>query len=184
VLEEEPPLEDPRLAFGICDAHAARLVAITPAQRSSRARVGDRVEPSRRRRGHAARLLVVDDHKDTRELLAIVLRQAGYETLIAPDGVEAMQLYRSARPELVIVDIVMPRKDGIETIRELRSESSAVVIIAISSGWELQRLRRDGRLDHGTLSEVRDLGADLVLRKPFDPALLAEAVKELLEESA
>jgi CheY-like chemotaxis protein len=132
-----------------------------------------------------ARILVVDDHQDTRELLATVLRRAGHETIEAADGEEAMRLYHTHGADLVVLDIFMPAKDGIETVRELRRESRQVKIIAISAGWKVPGSGRHTEpRDYEVLHDARECGADLVIAKPFDPMLLDRAVRELLQRTA
>jgi CheY-like chemotaxis protein len=136
-----------------------------------------------KRRG-GARILVVDDHGDTREVIASVLRRAGHETFVAADGEEAMQIYRREGADVVIVDIFMPTKDGLETVRELRRASSHVKIIAISAGWTAPRTGRTKPRDYEVLHDARECGADLIFAKPFDPMILERAVRELLQRSA
>lgn len=117
------------------------------------------------------RILVADDDADTRELLRVILSRAGHEVLLAADGDEGLRLVRAHRPALVILDIFMPVKDGIEVIRELRSEDAEVKILAISAGW--------GQLD--ILREAQLLGADLTMRKPLEPDRLVKVVEALLQ---
>jgi CheY-like chemotaxis protein len=127
-----------------------------------------------------ARILIVDDSASIRKLLAVVLRDAGHDTLCAADGEEALTTYRHEKPALVIVDIFMPKLDGIETITALRQEVPPPKIIAISAGGSVGRLEvPHGRL-YDALVDARLAGVDLALSKPFDAALIREAVQEVL----
>jgi len=80
------------------------------------------------------RILVVDDEEQVRRVLRLVLERAGYEVDTASDGNEAVASFDPARHDVVITDIVMPEKEGIETIQELRQKCAGVKIIAISGG--------------------------------------------------
>lgn len=83
------------------------------------------------------RILVVDDEEQVRRVLRLVLERAGYEVDTASDGNEAVAVFDPARHDVVITDIVMPEKEGIETIQELRQKSTGVRIIAISGGGRI-----------------------------------------------
>ena len=171
----------------VCGSRTAVTRAIRDTSRPTRTVRSSDAPPSRpsveRRTG--ARILVADDHADTRELLAAVLRRAGHDTLMAADGEEAMQIFRRDGADVVVVDIFMPTKDGIETVRELRQASSHVKIIAISAGWKIPRSGRHPEpRDYEVLHDARECGADVVFAKPFDPTILERAVRELLPKTA
>lgn len=83
------------------------------------------------------RILVVDDEEQVRRVLRLVLERAGYEVDTAADGNEAVAAFDPSRHDVVITDIVMPEKEGIETIQELRQKSAGVRIIAISGGGRI-----------------------------------------------
>ncbi len=83
------------------------------------------------------RILVVDDEEQVRRVLRLVLERAGYEVDTAADGNEAVAIFYPSRHDVVITDIVMPEKEGIETIQELRQKSAGVRIIAISGGGRI-----------------------------------------------
>ncbi len=118
------------------------------------------------------RILVIEDDEQTRRMLAEMMRRAGYEVLEAPDGRVGVQLFRAETVDLVITDILMPEKDGLETIRDLKRESPDVKIIAISGGG------RTGLLDF--LPVARQLGAARTFAKPTDRRELLSAVAEEL----
>jgi len=120
------------------------------------------------------RILAIDDDIEIREMLKQLLERAGYEVLLAPDGKEALKLHQSNPVDLIITDIVMPEKEGLETIVEFHRQSPRVKIIAISGG---------GKIDANqylTLAEM--LGAQKTFSKPFELKKLLEEVRELLRE--
>ncbi|MFH1679321.1 MAG: response regulator [Candidatus Eisenbacteria bacterium] len=123
-----------------------------------------------------ARILIVDDDEQVRTMLRITFEEAGYEAGEAPDGSAAIRRQRENPADLVITDLIMPEKEGLETIMDLRKEWPGARIIAISGG---------GRLVPGDyLLHARRLGANRVFRKPIDRKKLLGAVRELLEEAA
>jgi CheY-like chemotaxis protein len=119
--------------------------------------------------GPAARVLVADDEAAVRSFLRGVLEAGGYEVVEAAEGREALRKARSERVAVVITDLVMPGREGLETIQSLRRELPAVKIIAISGAF-------GGRF----LESARLLGADAVLDKPVDAELLLSKVAEVL----
>ena len=90
--------------------------------------------------GQTQRIMVVDDDASIRRTLQILLSKAGYEVMQAGDGLEAVRLWRDRGGDLVITDLHMPEKDGIETIIELLSHSPGIRIIAMSGGGQTKRL--------------------------------------------
>src|SRR5436853_323792 len=93
-------------------------------------------------------ILVVDDHEDVRNVFRAVLQDAGHTVVVAGDGDQALRLYRANPTDLVLLDIFMPGKDGIETLRELRAEFPQAQVIAVSAGWLVQNLEmRDETMD-------------------------------------
>ncbi len=120
-----------------------------------------------------ARILVGEDHADTLELIRTVLAHAGHDVSVAVDGEDGLRRYRADRPDVVIVDLFMPRMDGLDLISSLREEvGPAAKIIAISAGWSVRGV--DG------LKEAKARGADRVLRQPLDLDALTAIVKDLL----
>lgn len=119
------------------------------------------------------RILVIDDDDDIRCLLRDVLEDEGYDVIVAQDGRRGSDLWRGEEVDLVITDIFMPEKDGIETISELRQLHPDVRIVAISGG---------GRLDAANYLESAELlGAVSTLPKPFGRNDLLREVREALE---
>jgi two-component system response regulator ChvI len=111
---------------------------------------------------------VVDDEANIREIVGLALRQAGYRVAAYGDGEEAWQAFSRALPDLAILDIIMPRMDGLELCRRIRSLSEAVPLIFLSS--------RDDELDRVLGLE---LGADDYLCKPFSNRELLARIKVL-----
>ena len=117
-------------------------------------------------------ILLVDDDEQLRNMLSKVLRRAGYEVRLACDGIEATKSYRCQPADLIITDLIMPEKEGLEMIREFRRDHPQARIIAMSGG---------GRTGHINCLEVaRALGAQSVLEKPFSHQQVLEAVREVL----
>ncbi len=128
-----------------------------------------------------ATILVIDDDKDTRELFHAILAHVGHHVVLARDGEEGIDLARMSRPDVVVADIFMPRKDGIETIGEVRRLLPNAKIVAVSAGWNVRGLEVFGRpIDTDVLLHARMVGATAWLAKPVDPARLVEVVTQLL----
>jgi DNA-binding NtrC family response regulator len=119
------------------------------------------------------RILVVDDDAGIRRTLDILLSKAGYEVMQASDGSEAVRLWRDRGGDLVITDLHMPEKDGIETIVELLSHTPGMSIIAMSGGGQTKRL--------DLLGNVALLGSVLTIEKPFTLAEMMAMVNRALK---
>jgi CheY-like chemotaxis protein len=143
--------------------------------------VGQRASDPVGERATARRILVADDHQDTRHLLEWVLRRAGHEVMHADDGEIAIVKAHAWMPDLAIVDMFMPEKDGMEVIRALRRSPRPPKILAISAGWRAGGVRVIGSPnDLDVLDDARAEGADAVLAKPIDPRTLLGVVNRLL----
>ncbi len=119
------------------------------------------------------RVLVVEDHDETREVVAMLLRTEGYDVVLAADGDAGLASARDCRPEIAIIDIFLPRKDGVALIEELRRELPSVVIIAVSADTSLDR--------RSALIRAREAGAHFTLRKPLEPWVLLRALEGITE---
>ena len=106
-------------------------------------------------------------------MIVRVLTRAGHEIIESPDGVDGLRKFHSEAPAVVITDIMMPHRDGIETIREMRETGSTIGIIAISGGG-----RGRGTL-YLTLS--KEFGADAIIQKPFFPEEITTVLDQLLD---
>ena len=118
-------------------------------------------------------LLVVDDDRNFRIILRRMLERAGYQVEEAPDGEEATELARRHAFDLAIVDMLMPRKDGLETIKELRRIYPGLKVIAVSAGSQR-------RAASSLLIAAEVAGADRTLTKPFGTQEILNAVDTLL----
>ena len=119
------------------------------------------------------KILIMDDCDNFRALVGDVLVEAGYEVLEAADGNEGLQLYHRNPVSIVIIDMLMPIKDGLETIMELRKESSPVNIIAVSGG---------GRIPPADyLNMARAAGVGYTFAKPIDLNILLSTIRQILD---
>jgi DNA-binding response OmpR family regulator len=114
--------------------------------------------------------MVADDDEDILTLVSITLRRAGFDVVCARDGEEAVRLVEETRPALVVLDVMMPKLDGLAVTRELRARGvTAPILLVTASVQERHR-------EHGL-----EAGADAFVRKPFSPAELRHHVAALLE---
>ena len=120
------------------------------------------------------RILVVDDDEQIRFMLRIILDRAGYDVQVAPDGKEALAHLAAHPTDLVILDIIMPGKEGIQTIIELRRDFPDLKIIAISGGGYISAQKY--------LVSAVEFGADLTLAKPISRVDMLQAVRDLIGE--
>lgn len=116
------------------------------------------------------RILVVEDDPRVREVLHQTLALAGYDVVVTADGEEALAAYAAAPTDLIITDLMMPRKDGVETIQGLRRQHPAAKVIAMTAAR--------GRFNR--LTAARHLGAHRTLLKPFGVTDLLAAVRDVL----
>lgn len=121
-----------------------------------------------------ARVLVVDDDQQVRKFVTQTLARTGHEVVGAADGNEGLAAFKGGGIDIVVIDLIMPEKEGIETIIELRRINKAVKIIAISGG---------GRMGpEGYLLTAKSLGAKETLQKPFSMEELSGAVERVLQD--
>lgn len=123
-----------------------------------------------------SRILIIEDDSLTREWLESLLSRNGFVVESATNGQEGIDLFRANPANLVITDIVMPEKDGIETITDLKRTHPDVKVIAISGGE-----RRPEGVSRNYLHSAKLLGADLAIKKPFSNDDMLTAVKQLLD---
>ncbi len=121
-----------------------------------------------------ARILIIDDETQIRSMLRLMLERVGYEVFEAADGMEGIRQYRDNPTDLIITDLIMPNKDGIGMMIELKKEFPRVKIIAMSGGGVN---RPEGYLDG-----AKKLGATRTLTKPIDRDKMLNAVKETLKD--
>jgi twitching motility two-component system response regulator PilH len=119
-----------------------------------------------------SKVLVVDDVESELEIICRILQDAGMEVIRANDGEEAIARIREARLDLVILDVVMPRMNGFEVIRELRGDpktASLPVVFCTQKNTEIDK------------TWGMDLGADAYINKPFEPKQFISIVQRLLK---
>lgn len=119
-------------------------------------------------------IMVVDDDDSILRLISEIMKKEGYQVLQAEDGEEAFALFQRQPCDLMITDLLMPNKEGLELIQELRGLKPSLKIIAYSGGGQLEP---DDYLDF-----AKGIGADRVFRKPIAIFDLTEAVAQLLSE--
>ena len=123
-------------------------------------------------------ILMVDDDPTSLEIFRLVLAHAGYKVYSAQNGAEAMTVLLHTGIDLLVTDLYMPGKEGIELIRDIRRENKHLKIIAISGGMS-------SPLDVSNLLHIcQTLGADCTLQKPVAGDVLCAKIRELLQEKS
>ena len=121
-----------------------------------------------------ARILVIEDDVEVRKVIRRILEKNGHQVIEAANGKDGISKYRQDPTDLIITDIIMPEKEGIETIGELRKDFPNVKIIAVSGG---------GRIKSGDyLVLAQKIGAMRTLAKPFEWDTFVGTINELLAE--
>jgi CheY-like chemotaxis protein len=128
-----------------------------------------------------ARVLVIDDEEEVRRVVDVMLKNAGHVAVLALDGNGAVEQFEQQRFDLVICDLFMPNKDGIETLKELRRLDPAVPVIMMSSGMPSASYLGTGHVDYLAMAE--GLGATRTIKKPFRYSQLIGLVQECLAAS-
>ena len=118
------------------------------------------------------RILIVDDDRKTAELIRLYLERDGYQALLAHDGRQALELARQKRPDLIVLDLMLPIVDGLDVCRILRAESRTPIIMLTARTTEDDKLLG------------LDLGADDYVTKPFSPRELLARVRAVLRRAA
>ena len=122
------------------------------------------------------KVLIIDDDEALRRLLLLLLPRLGYEAVAEPDGVAGLRRVGEWEPDVVITDLIMPEKEGVETIMELRRLHPEIKIIAMSGGG------RGSSIDY--LQIAKRCGAHRTLAKPFEREEIKTALAEVLATSA
>ena len=112
-----------------------------------------------------ANILIADDNSDITDVLAAYAAKEGYTPVIAKDGEEAIRLFNSSSPEVVLLDVMMPKIDGYEVCRTIRRNSSVPVILITARGEEFEKVMG------------LDIGADDYIVKPFSPSEVMARVR-------
>jgi CheY-like chemotaxis protein len=124
--------------------------------------------------GGAGRVLVVDDDDVIRQLITVNLELEGFEVIPAVDGQDALDKVKDARPQVVTLDVMMPRVDGWEAAARLRADpdTAHIKVILLSARAQESDIQRGERI-----------GVDAYLTKPFDPDELIDVVRRLMDTS-
>ncbi|MGH6962476.1 MAG: response regulator [Dongiaceae bacterium] len=125
-----------------------------------------------------ARILVIDDDELVRQTVKMMLEAGGHEVALAAHGGDGLKKFRLRPYDLVVCDILMPEKEGVETVKELRQLTRTTPIIAMTGGPPIQvGANRGGDVDY--LHMAKALGATQTLRKPFIAAQLRALVRDV-----
>ena len=119
----------------------------------------------------AGTILVVDDEKNIVQLARLYLSKEGFQVEVAYDGAQALEKAKSLRPDLIVLDLMMPEPDGLAVCRELRKTSNVPIIILTARGDDVDRI------------VGLELGADDYVTKPFNPRELVARVKAVLRRA-
>lgn len=122
------------------------------------------------------KVLVIDDDDNLRMMLRLILESLGFAVLEACNGIEGLAVYKSSGADAVLTDLIMPGKEGLETIVELRKINPSLLIIAMTGGQQASA--------SSNLRMAKYLGAKAVLLKPFSGDDLAKALGSLLPRPA
>ncbi len=120
---------------------------------------------------HNASILVVDDEPSIGEVVSIYLQQAGYQVTVVQDGQAALDVLARSTPDLVVLDLMLPKVDGLEITRRLRAQGNVPIIMLTARGEETDRI------------VGLEMGADDYVVKPFSPRELVSRVKAVLRRS-
>jgi two-component system, OmpR family, alkaline phosphatase synthesis response regulator PhoP len=125
-------------------------------------------------RSDSPTILVVDDEEDLLDLLEYNLEQEGFQTLLARDGVEALDMARTHEPDLIVLDIMMPKMDGIEACRRIRKDAHlrTIPIMMLTA-----------RTEEEDQVAGLDVGADIYLSKPISVSVILSQAKALLRSA-
>jgi CheY-like chemotaxis protein len=155
--------------------------------------VGFGEAPTERRVIMPKKILIVDDEADQRTFLSTVLEENGYASLSAKDGVEGIELLRKEKPDLVLLDLMMPKKSGISMFQELRSDPNlsnipVIVVTGVSEvtgvdfrNFMFKQPLKDEKKFVETTGLTKYTIPDGYLEKPIDPDGLIKTIKEVLK---
>jgi DNA-binding NtrC family response regulator len=122
-----------------------------------------------------ATILVIDDEAGILTYLEKMLEREGFKTLTAQNGNGGLKILKDNKVDLIITDIVMPEKEGLATIMDMKKRSPDIKIIAMSGGGSM-------RQPEGYLQMAKDLGAKYTFKKPFERDAMLSAIHELLKD--
>lgn len=113
-------------------------------------------------------ILIADDNQDITDILSTYVAKEGFEPIVAVDGVEALQMFESHAPVLILLDVMMPKKDGYQVCREIREKSDVPIMLITARGEDFERIMG------------LDIGADDYIVKPFSPSEVMARVRAIL----
>lgn len=117
-------------------------------------------------------ILIADDNRDITDILSTYSRMEGFEPVVAGDGEEAIRLFNQFEPEVVLLDVMMPKEDGYEVCRKIRSKSNVPVILITARGEDFDKIMG------------LDIGADDYIVKPFSPREVMARVRAVMRRMA
>ncbi|HHT08685.1 MAG: response regulator transcription factor [Christensenellales bacterium] len=117
------------------------------------------------------RMLIADDHQQITQVLAAYAKKEGFETIIANDGAQALALATEEDPDIILLDVMMPRMDGFEVCRRIRAVSAVPIIMITARGEDFERIMG------------LDIGADDYIVKPFSPTEVMARVRAVLRRA-
>ncbi len=117
-------------------------------------------------------ILIADDNHDITDILSTYSRMEGFEPVVASDGEEAIQLFTQYNPDVVLLDVMMPKEDGYEVCRKIRSKSNVPVILITARGEDFDKIMG------------LDIGADDYIVKPFSPREVMARVRAVMRRMA
>ncbi len=113
-------------------------------------------------------ILIADDNPDITDILSAYVKKEGYEPVVAKDGLEAERLYESHKPSAVLLDVMMPLKDGYEVCKSIRKKSSVPIMLITARGEDYDKIMG------------LDIGADDYIVKPFSPSEVMARLRAVL----
>ncbi|MCL0078934.1 response regulator [Dehalococcoidia bacterium] len=132
--------------------------------------------------GQGRNILVIDDDPDILEALTTVLQSQGYQVATARDGVEGLDKLKTSKPDLIILDLIMPRMDGFEMYKRLkdpdRPDYGDIPILLLTS------LREESSRRRFELETGMEMAVDDYVEKPISPQIMLERVEKLLQKAA
>ena len=131
-----------------------------------------------------ARIIVIDDEEDVRDVLKEVLEREGFDVEIAANGDDGLELLSNKGADVVITDIIMPGKNGVETVHEIRKNFPNTRVIVISGGGNVTPMEYEPSAikTSAYLASAAAAGADVTLTKPFDRREILDAVNQLIAD--
>lgn len=117
-------------------------------------------------------ILIADDNRDITDILSTYSRMEGFEPIVAADGEEAIRLFNQYNPEVVLLDVMMPKEDGYEVCRKIRSKSNVPIILITARGEDFDKIMG------------LDIGADDYIVKPFSPREVMARIRAVMRRMA